>query len=52
MVLDGLADIGRGGPWHRRGHQINDVRWADACMGTANAREAFAHTVLPAVHAF
>ena len=40
------------GHWHRRGHQIHDVRWADDCIGTANSREALEHTVLPAVHAF
>jgi RNA-directed DNA polymerase len=50
-VLDGLEDVVRGGHWPRRGHQSNSVRWADDFLVTANAREAFAHTVLPAVHA-
>ena len=52
MVLDGLEDVVRGGHWHRRGHQINYVRWADDFIVTANSREALEHTVLPAVNAF
>jgi len=52
MVHDGLAAVVHGGRWHRRGHQINDVRWADDFMGTANARAGLAPTVLPAVQAF
>jgi RNA-directed DNA polymerase len=51
-VLDGLEDVVPGGRWHRRVHQSNDVRWADDCMVTANARDVFEHTVLPAVQAF
>ena len=51
-VLDGLEDVVRGGHWHRRGHQINYVRWADDFIVTANSREALEHTVLPAVNAF
>ena len=38
-VLDGLESVVDGGHWHRRVHKINDVRWADDCMVTANARE-------------
>ena len=52
MVLDGLEDVGHGGHWHRRVHQSNDVRWAEDCIVTANSREVFEHTGLPAVHAF
>jgi RNA-directed DNA polymerase len=51
-VLDGLASVVYGGHWHRRVHQINDVRWADDFLVTANSRAVLAHTVLPAVHAF
>ena len=52
MVLDGLEDVVHGGHWHRRVHQINYVRWADDFIVTANSREVFEHTVLPAVNAF
>ena len=51
-VLDGLEGVVHGGHWHRRVHQINDVRWAEDFIGTANSREVFEHTVLPAVTAF
>ena len=50
--LDGLADVGHGGHGHRRVPQSTDVRWAADFLGTANARDVFDHTVLPAVHAF
>ena len=39
MVLDGLESVVHGGHWHRRVHQINDVRWADDFLVTANSRE-------------
>jgi RNA-directed DNA polymerase len=51
-VLDGLASVVHGGHWHRRVHQMNDVRWADDFLITANARAVFAYTVLPAVNTF
>jgi RNA-directed DNA polymerase len=38
-VLDGLAAVVQGGTWHRRVHNINDVRWADDFIVTANARQ-------------
>jgi hypothetical protein len=38
MGLDGLADVGPGGRWHRRVHQNHAVRWADDGIGSANAR--------------
>jgi RNA-directed DNA polymerase len=51
-VLDGLADVVHGGPWHRRVHKSNDVRWADDFLVTANSQEVFAETVLPSITTF
>src|SRR6266446_7858225 len=34
MVLDGLESVVHGGHWHRRVHQINDVRLADDFLVT------------------
>lgn len=39
MVLDGLEQVGQGGAWRRRVHNINDVRWAEDGIITANSRE-------------
>jgi RNA-directed DNA polymerase len=51
-VLDGLEGVVHGGTWQRRVHKINDVRWADAFMVTANSREVLAETVLPSMQTF
>jgi len=52
MVLDGLEDVVHGGPWHRRVHKINYVRWADDFIVTANSQEVLAETVLPSINTF
>jgi RNA-directed DNA polymerase len=52
MVLAGLEGVGHGGHWHRRVHQLHDVRWAEDFIVTANSREVVENTILPAVHAF
>jgi RNA-directed DNA polymerase len=51
-VLDGLEGVVHGGHWHRRRHKLNDVRWADDFIVTANSREVLDNTVLPALNAF
>ena len=50
MILDGLEGVVHGGTWHRRVHKINDVRWADDFIVTANAREVVEETVLPSIN--
>ena len=52
LVLDGLEAVGHGGPWHRRGHNINDVRWADDFIVTAKSRQVLEDTILPRITAF
>jgi RNA-directed DNA polymerase len=39
LGLDGLEAVVHGSAWHRRVHPINDGRWADDCIVTANARQ-------------
>jgi RNA-directed DNA polymerase len=51
-VWDGLETVVHGGSWHRRVHHINYVRWADACIVTANSRKVLEETVLPRITAF
>jgi RNA-directed DNA polymerase len=51
-VLDGLEGVVHGGTWRRRVHKINDVRWADDCIVTANSREVLEETVLPSINTF
>ncbi len=50
MGLDGLADVGHGGIWPHRVHQITDVRGADDFLVTAHARAVVAETVRPSIH--
>jgi hypothetical protein len=38
-VVDGREAVVPGGSWHRRGHHLNDVRWADDVIVTAHARQ-------------
>jgi RNA-directed DNA polymerase len=52
MVLDGLEAVGQGGTWHRRLHNINDVRWADDFIVTAKTREVLEDVILPRINAF
>jgi RNA-directed DNA polymerase len=52
LVLEGLEAVVHGGTWHRRVHNINDVRWADDCIVTANSRQVLEETVLPRITAF
>jgi RNA-directed DNA polymerase len=52
MVLAGLEAVVQGGDWHRRVHHINDVRWADDFLVTANSREVLEETVRPRINAF
>jgi hypothetical protein len=52
LVLDGLEAVVHGGTWHRRLHNINDVRWADDFIGTANSRAVWEETILPRINAF
>ena len=51
VVLDGLEAVVHGGTWQRRVHHSNDVRWADDCIVTANARQVLAETILPRINA-
>jgi RNA-directed DNA polymerase len=51
MVLDGLEAVVHGGRWHRRGHNINSVRWADDFIVTAHSRQVLEDTVLPRMNA-
>lgn len=51
MVWGGLEALVQGGSWHRRVHHINDVRWADDFIVTANSREVLAETVVPRINA-
>ncbi len=46
-VLDGRETMVQGGSWHRRVHNIHDVRGADDFIVTANSREVLEETVLP-----
>jgi RNA-directed DNA polymerase len=52
MVVDGLEAVVQGGSWHRRLHNLNDVRGADDCIVTAHAREVIEESVLPRINAF
>ena len=47
MVLDGLETVVHGSSWQRRVHNLNDVRWADEFIVTANSRQVLEDTVLP-----
>jgi RNA-directed DNA polymerase len=40
-----------GSAWQRRVHNINDIRWADDCIVTANTREVLEQTVRPRLDA-
>ena len=51
-VLDGLEAVVHGSSGHRRVHHINDVRWADDFIVTANARQVLEDTILPRITAF
>jgi RNA-directed DNA polymerase len=52
LVLDGLEAVVHGGAWPRRVHHINDVRWADDVIVTANSRQVLEETILPRITAF
>jgi RNA-directed DNA polymerase len=52
MVLDGLETVVHGGSWHRRVHNSNYGRWADAFIVTATARQVLDDMVLPRINAF
>jgi RNA-directed DNA polymerase len=52
LVLDGLEQVVHGSAWQRRVHNINDVRWADDFIVTANTREVLEERILPRIHAF
>jgi RNA-directed DNA polymerase len=51
-VVDGLEAVVHGRTWHRRRHHIKDIRWADDCIVTANARQVLEETILPRITAF
>ena len=52
LVLDGLEAVVPGSAWQRRSHHINDIRWADEFIVTANTRQVLEETILPRINAF
>jgi RNA-directed DNA polymerase len=52
LVRDGLEAVVHAGAWHRRVQPINDVRWADDFIVTANSRQVREEPILPRITAF
>ena len=51
MGWDGLEAVVQGGPWPRRVHNLNEVRWADDFIVTAKARQVGEAPILPRLRA-
>ena len=52
LGVDGLEAVVHGSPGHRRGHNLNYVRWADDFLVTATSRQELAEVVQPRIAAF